>query len=53
VGGAAGLLCLYAPEQRSTILLWALAIVSMLLVRLIAWAATAEPGPMTMRYAAG
>jgi len=45
VGGAAGLLCLYAPEQRSTILLWALAIVSMLLVRLIAWAAYCRARP--------
>lgn len=45
VGAAAGLLSLYAPEQRSTILFWALAIISMLLVRLIAWTAYSRARP--------
>ena len=45
VGGAAGLLWLYAPEQGSTILLWGLAIVSMLLVRLVAWTAYSRARP--------
>jgi len=45
VGGAAGLIWLYAPEQRSTTLLWALAIAAMLLVRLAAWIAYSGTRP--------
>src|SRR4029077_6889655 len=37
VGGAGGLIWLYAPGQRSTILAWALAIAAMLAVRLAPW----------------
>ncbi len=45
VGITAGLIVLYAPEQLSTILLWALAIAAMLLVRLIAWTAYSRARP--------
>ena len=45
VGAAAGLLWLYAPEQRSATLSWAFAIAAMLLVRLVAWIAYSRTRP--------
>ena len=45
VGGAASLVWLYAPEQRSTTLLWAFAIAALLLVRLAAWIAYSRARP--------
>jgi signal transduction histidine kinase/DNA-binding NarL/FixJ family response regulator len=45
VGVAAGALSLYVPEQRSTILLWTLAIAATLLVRLVAWIAYSRDPP--------
>jgi signal transduction histidine kinase len=45
VGVAAGMLWLYAPEQRSTILLWAFAIAAVLLLRLAAWTAYSRVQP--------
>ena len=45
VGAAAGLIWLYAPEQRSTTLTWAFAIAAMLLVRLVAWIAYSRTRP--------
>jgi len=45
MGGAAGLIWLYAPDQRSTTLTWAFAIAAMLLVRLAAWIAYSRTRP--------
>ena len=45
MGGAAGLIWLYAPEQHSTTLTWAFAIAAILLVRLAAWIAYSRTRP--------
>jgi len=45
VGTTAGALWLYAPERRSTILLWTFAITATLLVRLVAWIAYSRDRP--------